>query len=269
MTRAHSRRAHSRRAHSRRAHSRRVFRLAAMALAALVLAGCSNTIDRLAAVGETPKIKPIVNPTLSSKYQPISMPMPPRDKAVFASNSLWRTGARAFFKDQRAHRVGDILTVLIEINDTATVDNATKRTRSNTEGAAASALLGYETKFSQVLPEALNPANLVDLKSNSLADGSGAINRKEKISLRVAAVVTQALPNGNLVIQGTQEVRVNYEVRELYVRGVVRPEDIKSDNTIKHDQIAEARIVYGGRGTLSDVQRPRYGQEIFDILYPF
>ncbi len=262
-------RAPSPRAPSSRAISTRGVRLAAVALAALALAGCSNTIDRLAAVGETPKVKPIENPTLDPQYQPVSMPMPARESVVFAPNSLWRTGARAFFKDQRAQRVGDILTVLIEIDDTAKVDNATKRTRTNTEGASASSLLGYETKLTQVLPEALDPTNLVDLKSDSLTDGSGAIDRKEKISLRVAAVVTQSLPNGNLVIQGTQEVRVNYEVRELYVQGVVRREDIKSDNTIKHDQIAEARIVYGGRGTLSDIQRPRYGQEIFDILYPF
>lgn len=244
-------------------------RLVAVAFAALALAGCAETIDRLAAVGETPKLKPIENPTLDPNYQPVSLPMPQKERTAFAPNSLWRTGARGFFKDQRAQRVGDILTVLIEIDDTAKVDNATKRTRSNTEGASAPKILGYETKLSSVLPEALDPSSLIDLKSDSLSNGTGEIQRNEKIDLKVAAVVTQILPNGNLVIQGTQEVRVNYEVRELYVQGVVRREDISSDNTVRHDQIAEARIAYGGRGTLSDVQRPRYGQEIFDILFPF
>ncbi|MFQ5784698.1 MAG: flagellar basal body L-ring protein FlgH [Alphaproteobacteria bacterium] len=250
-------------------HGLRVRRLAVLGVVGLTLAACSNTIDRLAAVGETPKLKPIENPTLDPKYEPVSLPMPAPETRAYPANSLWRTGARAFFKDQRAQRVGDILTVLIDIEDSATVKNSTTRTRDNTEGADASAFLGYETKLSKFLPDAVNPGNLVDLNSDSRAKGTGDIQRDDTVNLRVAAIVSQVLPNGNLVIHGTQEVRVNYEVRELLVEGVVRREDIRSDNTVKHDQIAEARIVYGGRGTLSDVQRPRYGQEIFDIIYPF
>jgi flagellar L-ring protein precursor FlgH len=244
-------------------------RYLATALAALALGGCSNLVDRLAAVGETPELRPIENPTLQPGYQPVSLPMPAPDERNYHANSLWRAGARGFFKDQRAEKVGDILTILIAIDDDAAVANSTTRTRDNNEDASVSTLFGYEQSFGDVLPDAINPTNLVDIDSDSRSQGTGKIDREEKINLRVAAVVSQVLPNGNMVINGSQEVRVNYEVRELYVQGVVRREDISSSNTVSHDQIAEARIAYGGRGQITDVQQPRYAQQIFDIIWPF
>ena len=245
------------------------WRCLALAIAgALTLAGC-NMVDRIAAVGNTPELQPIENPTLKPDYQPVSLPMPQPEIARYHANSLWRAGARSFFKDQRAHRIGDILTVLIQIDDDASVNNSTQRTRDNDEGASLGGLFGLESELSKVFPEGIVPSKLIDIGSESKSNGTGTIGRQEEINLRIAAVVTQLLPNGNLVIQGSQQVRVNFEVRELSVIGIVRREDINSDNTVRHDQIAEARIVYGGRGTLSDVQKPRYGQEIFDIIYPF
>jgi len=186
------------------------------------------------------------------------------------SNSLWRQGARAFFKDQRAARVGDILTVVININDQATFDNETERTRENTEDSDVTNLFGLESQLEKrLLPEAFDPASALSLGSTSKSKGVGKVDRSEELSLTVAAIVTQVLPNGNLVIQGRQEVRVNFEVRELLIAGVVRPEDITATNQIQHTQIAEARISYGGRGQLTDVQQPRYGQQVLDILFPF
>ena len=132
-----------------------------------------------------------------------------------------------------------------------------------------SAMLGYQSSLHQILPEAIDPTNLVDLDSSGSTEGAGQVNRDETIELRVAALVTQVLPNGNLVIAGHQEVRVNFELRDLKVAGIIRPEDITSANTIEFDQIAEARIAYGGRGQITDVQQPRYGQQVFDILWPF
>jgi len=184
-------------------------------------------------------------------------------------NSLWRPGSRAFLKDQRASEIGDILTIIIEIADSANISNTTNRSRTNAEDASASAFIGLETKVAELLPDAFDPTNLVDLDSTSSSQGAGSVARNETINLRIAALVTQVLPNGNMVVSGRQEVRINYEKRELLVAGLIRPEDITNTNTIGYDQIAEARIAYGGQGHISDVQQPRYGQQVFDILWPF
>jgi flagellar L-ring protein precursor FlgH len=237
--------------------------------AALSLGGCGDMMSRLADVGREPALTQIQNPVRSPAYRPVSMPMPQAALAERKPNSLWRPGARAFFKDQRAARVGDILTVEIKIEDKATINNKTTRTRANTEDASANAFLGYESSLSRILPETINPGNLIDLDSKSSHAGEGAVDRKETIDLKVAAVVTQRLPNGNLVVAGRQEVRVNFEVRQLQIAGVVRPEDISAKNTISYEKIAEARIAYGGKGQISDVQQPRYGQQVFDIIWPF
>jgi flagellar L-ring protein precursor FlgH len=197
------------------------------------------------------------------------MPMPPPITEQRQPNSLWRTGSRAFFKDQRASAVGDILTVMVQIDDQATLDNSTTRARDMSENAGLDNFLGYETLLDNIFPDAIDPPNLVSAGSDSASEGSGTVDRQEDIELTVAAIVTQVLPNGNMVIQGRQEVRVNAEVRELLVAGIIRPEDITSVNTIAYDQIAEARIAYGGRGIISDLQQPRYGQQIYDILFPF
>jgi flagellar L-ring protein precursor FlgH len=234
---------------------------------ALPLAAC-GTADRLKNVGKPPALSPIENPTASAGYRPVQLPMPTHEPAVFGANSLWRTGSRSFFKDQRARRRGDILTVLVEVTDSAQVENSTQRSRSANEGLGATGELSTGI-LSAVGATIANPAGLVDLNSSNSSQGAGTINRKETLTTKVAAVVTQVLPNQNLVIEGRQEIRVNFEVRELIVAGVVRPEDIAADNTIESSKIAEARISYGGRGHISDVQQPRYGQQVLDVLLPF
>lgn len=246
----------------------RIATLAAVLLVGAGLGGC-NTLTRLSQVGEEPPLTNIQNPTALPTYQPVSMPMPPPVTEERQANSLWRTGSRAFFKDQRASQVGDILTVIIEIEDRARLNNSTNRSRAAGESADLSAFLGFESQLGKILPDEVDPTNLVDANSDSSTTGAGSVNRREDIKLRVAAVVTQVLPNGNLVLSGRQEVRVNYEVRELLVAGIIRPEDITSTNQVDYDKIAEARISYGGRGQITDVQQPRYGQQVFDILFPF
>jgi flagellar L-ring protein precursor FlgH len=228
----------------------------------LTLSAC-NMMSRLANVGEEPRLSSIDSPAPLAAPQAVSLPMPAPQAIERQPNSLWRPGSRAFLKDQRASNIGDLLTVIIEIQDNAAINNTTTRNRAATENSSASAFLGYEASLSQLLPEAVDPTNLIDLDSDSSTSGGGGVN------LRVAALVTQVLPNGNLVLAGRQEVRVNYEKRELQVAGIIRPEDITSQNTISYDQIAEARIAYGGQGQISDLQQPRYGQQVFDILWPF
>ncbi len=233
-----------------------------------LLSGCVAG-ERLKNVGKAPEFTPIENPTDKRSYKPVSMPMPQPQADNYQANSLWRSGARTFFKDQRAQRIGDILTVNIAISDKAEIDNETKRSRKNAEDAGVANLYGLETILPKALPGTVNPADLVDVATESSSEGKGSVDREEVINLIVAAYITQVLPNGNFVIYGRQEVRVNFEVRELYVTGIVRPEDISNQNTIEHTQIAEARVAYGGRGQITDVQQPRYGQQVFDIIMPF
>ncbi|RAI44937.1 flagellar basal body L-ring protein FlgH [Rhodoplanes roseus] len=237
----------------------------AVLLASTLASGCS-AIDRLANIGETPKLSAIENPTAAPGYKPVQMPMPTAQPAVYNPNSLWRNGSRAFFKDQRAHQIGDLLTVSVNITDKAKYENESSRSRSGNEDSGVTDFIGTNT-FNTA--KAVLPGRILTSDSTSSSDGKGTIDRKETLSTTVAAVVTQVLPNGNLVVEGRQEIRVNYEVRELIVAGIVRPEDIQSDNTIDSTKIAEARIAYGGRGQITDVQQPRYGQQLFDIILPF
>ena len=232
------------------------------------LGGC-NTLDRLSNIGAEPPLSPVGTAIEQASKQPVTMPMPVVQAEVYQANSLWRQGARAFFRDQRARNVGDVLTVNVVIADEASLENESSRSRTNTEDLGVGSVLGLGSKLQSILPGDQNLDSLVDIDSSVSNLGTGAVSRTEDIRLNVAAVVVQRLPNGNLVIHGRQEVRVNYEVRELYVAGVVRPEDITPGNTISHDQIAELRVAYGGRGQLSDVQQPRYGTQVLDVILPF
>ncbi|MEA2829851.1 MAG: flagellar L-ring protein FlgH [Bradyrhizobium sp.] len=228
--------------------------------------GCSS-IDRLSQIGENPKLTAIENPTAQPGYKPVQMPMPKPETVSYNANSLWRNGSRAFFKDQRAARIGDLLTVTVNITDKANIANETQRSRTNKEDSGITDFAG--SKLLGVQAQKVLPGRLLTADATSSSDGKGSVNRQEALQTNVAAVVTQVLPNGNLVVEGKQEIRVNFEIRELIVAGIVRPEDIQSDNTIDSSKIAQARIAYGGRGQLSDVQQPRYGQQVMDVLLPF
>src|ERR1700677_2732399 len=249
-------------------YSRFCRRVLFLTAAMFALAAC-NAFDRLTDVGDSPKLGSIEDPTHAPGYVPIKMPMPPPSLAVQQPNSLWQTGARAFFRDQRASRVGDILTVLVTINDQAQLQNETKRSRENSDNANLTNFFGFESDLANWLPKAVDPASLVAAGSATSNDGKGTINRQEQISLQLAATIIQVLPNGNLVIQGKQQVSVNFDMRELSISGIIRPQDIDSTNSIAYNQIAEARIEYGGKGQVQDVQQPRYGDQLFDILMPF
>jgi flagellar L-ring protein precursor FlgH len=244
------------------------FKFGLVLLTCSALSACSAA-DRMAKIGETPDMTKISNPTTQEGYQPVSLPMPTPKNTTPQRNSLWAADRTTFFKDQRAKDVGDIITVLIEIDDEAQLDNETERTRESGESAGLNNLLGMETQLDQVFPEAIDTASLVDAEADSGFKGSGTVDRKEKVEVQLAALITQILPNGNMVVHGRQEVLVNFEKRILDIDGVIRPQDISVANTISYEKIAEARIAYGGEGQLSDVQQPRYGQQLYDIVFPF
>jgi flagellar L-ring protein precursor FlgH len=235
-------------------------------IAGSLLSGCA-AIDRLKNIGSAPALSAVDNPTAQPGYKPVQMPMPAAQPASYNPNSLWRNGSRAFFKDQRAHQVGDILTVKVNITDKANIANETQRSRTNSEDSGVTDFIGSKTIVNPA--KAILPGRILTADSTASSDGKGSVNRQEALLTNVAGVVTQVLPNGNLVIEGRQEIRVNFEIRELIVAGIVRPEDIESDNTIDSTKIAQARIAYGGRGQITDVQQPRYGQQVLDVILPF
>ncbi|WP_019907023.1 flagellar basal body L-ring protein FlgH [Methylobacterium sp. 77] len=243
-----------------------------LALAAALMAcsglGACNTVDRLSQIGATPPLSAIEDPTSQPGYRPVRLPMPDIQPVSYAPNSLWRTGSRAFFKDQRAARIGDLVTVKVNVTDKANLNNETKRSRSNAEGLGLPNAFGLENSAA-IAAAGISPDKLITGTSTSSSDGAGSVQRNETVTTNIAAIVNQILPNGNLVVEGKQEIRINFEVRELIVAGVVRPEDIESDNTIDSSKIAQARIAYGGRGQITDVQQPRYGQQLVDVLLPF
>jgi len=231
-----------------------------------LLTGCA-AIDRIKQLGEPVALAPIDNPTAKPGYKPVQMPMPTPQPVTYNPNSLWRNGSRAFFNDQRAHIVGDILTVKVNINDTAQFQDQTQLTRTSTEDTEITNFIGANAITNPA--KAVLPGSILTASGNSQMNGQGNINRNDQLVTNVAAVVTQLLPNGNMVIEGKQEIRLNNEIRELIVAGVVRPEDIQSDNTIELPKIAEARLAYGGRGTLTNIQTERWGQQAVNVILPF
>jgi flagellar L-ring protein precursor FlgH len=249
---------------------RKLIVLAPALLAAAAVSGCGTAHAVRDSVRETlsgPKPKPMGYPAALVPMDQQIMAEPEAQPA--SANSLWRTGARTFFHDQRARKVGDILTVQITIDDSASFQNETNRTRTNSMSAGMPHFFGLESSLGKIMPKAFDPAHMVDTTGATASDGKGSIARSEKVSLTIAAVVTRVLPNGNLIIQGTQEVKTNNELRELTVSGIVRPEDISSTNTINHTQIAEARISYGGKGDVSRIQKAPGLQALTERFSPF
>src|SRR5579885_73957 len=242
--------------------------LTALALAAALLGGC-NGFTRLSQIGTAPPLTTIQNPKTQPGYQPVSLPMPQPIIAERRPNSLLQAGSRAFFKDQRASQVGDILTTDIVLDDKAQFNNETQTQRTTADQSAIPNVMGFESQIRKILPRAANPASLINVSGSNNNDGKAAITREEQVNLEVAAMVMQVLPNGNLVVQGHQELRVNNEVRDLQITGVLRPQDITATNTAPLAKLAEARVSYGGRGQLTNDQQPRYGEQLLDIVAPF
>ena len=237
-------------------------KLLILAAACIPLTACSTAGEVL----RGPELAPVMYP---AQLAPVQQGYVQPTAQAASANSLWRAGARSFFGDQRARNVGDILTVNIDINDRAQTQNSTNRQRSNEASGGVTNFLGFENSIGKAFPGGFDAANLYGMQGDISANGSGSVSRSERVNLTIAAVITAVMPNGNLVIQGRQEVRTNRELRELTVAGIVRPEDISSANTIAHTQIAEARISYGGRGDISRMQATPAAQSLVERFSPF
>ncbi len=245
------------------------FKLTLFILLAVMLNSCGDTVERLKRVGKAPELAKLEIPETEEDQVDQEQVAAMYEHRKKRTNSLWRPGSTTFFRDNRAWRVGDIVKVVVRISDSAQLDNSSKQGRAGSDSVGVPSLFGKEKAVSTFLSSKGNAANLLSTKTNHSHTGAGNISRKEAIQTVIAAVVTQIMNNGNLVIQGKQEVRVNHELREVKVTGLIRPRDISADNSVSSDQIAEARISYGGRGVVSDVQQPRVGSQVVDILSPF
>jgi flagellar L-ring protein FlgH len=234
-------------------------------LGALALSGCGKLGD----VGRAPDFTGLEG---SGQHYAMYSATLPEDVAAATpsdASSLWTAGTDSLFGDRRAGQRGDILTVVIEIDDSASISNSTGRDRNGSVEAGLPEMFGIPQRLDENLPAGASMADAFETSSSSTFSGSGSVKRKEELTLRIAATVVEELPNGVLRIEGQQEVRVNYELRELIVTGFVRPIDISRQNEITYDKIAGARVSYGGRGQITDVQQPTYGQQVADIVLPF
>jgi len=231
----------------------------------LIVAACA----KLDAVGRVPPLSPVQGTDEHYAMMTPQVPESTEHRKPVEDASLWNSGRKSLLGDRRALKRGDIMTVVIEIDEKAEISNSTARTRKGSEKAGIPHLLGIPQRLNEKLPTGATMDQAFESNSTSTFSGDGSVRRKEKLTLRIAATVIDVLQNGVLSIQGSQEVRVNFEIRELLITGYVRPEDISRQNQITYDKIASARISYGGRGQISAAQQPRYGQQVADIILPF
>ena len=234
-------------------------------LAFLILTACGN----LGRVGRSPEFAAMPSsPAENGVYS--TQPANADDRGPTEQSSLWTAQRSSLLGDHRASARGDILTVVVEINDQATINDSTGRSRTASDKVGMPSLFGIPQRLdAAVLPDGASSADLVSVNSASTFAGTGNVARAEKVTLRLAVTVVEELPNGVLRIAGQQQVRVNNEMRDLIVKGYVRPDDISRQNEVTYDKIAEAQISYGGRGQITDVQQPGWGQQAVDAIIPF
>lgn len=238
-----------------------IHRIAICTAAGVLLSACAVDVRDF---NREPHMTPVGSGMVPKRVAMVTDPTPPL--VYRGNNSIWQDNHADLFSDLRARKIGDTVTVRIAIKDDASIENDSERKRNAENSLGFN--FAYGTTSSDI--EIANAGSLDGkITSSTKTKSEGDIERSEQINLLVAAVVSDVLPNGNLVISGSQEVRVNYEMRVLNVAGIVRPVDISADNTITYDKIAEARIAYGGRGRLMEVQQPPWGQQLIDNVTPF
>lgn len=235
----------------------------------LFLSACQMA-ERLSNVGEPPELSQIQDPTLVADYEPVTMPMPMTKRQTTRINSLWQSGARAFFKDQRACQVGDVLTVKIDLFEKIELDKDFQANRKTLDASNITNLFGYEEYLGNIFPSTVDKNKLTTVNSVANINSMGNVKKREDtLKVELAATIIQILPNGNMVIEGRQDIRMSGELKTVDLKGIIRREDILSDNSITYDKVAEARISSVGKGEMSDLARVPWGQEVLDKVLPF
>ncbi len=231
----------------------------ALVLAAAI-SGCANTRPQMTSIQDS------LDNAMAQPVADVAIALP--EPETRAPGSLWRSGAKQFFRDSRASNIGDVITVIVSESATAETEANTTTTRNHDNSGGITTFLNAAGKLAS-RGIATGAGGLFDVEGDRSFTGAGSTDRTDTLTARVAAVVTQVLPNGNMVIQGKREVVVNYELQELSIQGIVRPEDVTADNTIASEKIAEARISYAGRGLVDEAQEPAPGVRFINKWMPF
>jgi flagellar L-ring protein precursor FlgH len=171
------------------------------------------------------------------------------------------------YSDVKARNVGDIVTISIVESSKASKNATTKTGRDSGLEASWSGLFDSIAGNWSINGQKIGTSHKIDLANNF--DGSGETTRSSSMTAYITARVIRVLPNGNLVIRGTRQVQVNRETQNIYLHGVIRPEDISSSNIILSTYVAEAVIELNGHGPVSDKQGPGWMMRIVDWVWPF
>ncbi|MFK8040496.1 MAG: flagellar basal body L-ring protein FlgH [Rickettsiaceae bacterium] len=238
-------------------------------ISCLSLCGCNQTLQKLKNIGKPPQFNKMSVPNLEEYNSDATHMTKATMDQIQSTNSLWQDGSIQFFRDNRAWRVGDILKIIVEINDRARVNSTTKQKRNSKDGFGMPKFFGKAEKIAHALSKDADPANLLDVSGKGDHLGQGSIIRDENVKIELAAMVTRVLPNGNLIVSAEQEIRINNELRRIELVGIVRPKDITAQNSINFSQVANGKMSYGGSGVVSNTQEPRVGYQVLDIISPF
>jgi flagellar L-ring protein FlgH len=224
---------------------------------------CVATIPTIVGCGETQHIRPHV--ARHREYEPGPYDA---DPTAVSSGSLWRDTSRGLFADFRAAHTGDLVTIAIDENPRATGDATTSTERESSYTMGVDGFFGLTSALARAYPD-LNPTELIGIMGHSSFDGGGSTGRSSRVRASIAVRVRRVLPNGDFFVEGTKVILVNEEELHIYISGVVRPADIREDNTVSSARLADAEIEFSGRGGLTDSTHAGWLAQIIQQVAPF
>ncbi|PPE74539.1 flagellar basal body L-ring protein FlgH [Solimonas fluminis] len=195
---------------------------------------------------------------------PATLPMPAMPAAAASEGSIYAAGGMALFEDQKARRVGDTLTIVLVESTTAQKKASTSTAKDSNASIDGPKLFGRPVTVNGV------PVLEAELGSSKTFKGNGDSSQSNQLQGSVGAVVMQVLPNGNLVVSGRKQVQINQGSETVSIEGIVRPVDIRPDNSITSDRVANAAISYSGQGAVADSNVMGWASRFFNSgWFPF